>query len=101
MDLEKMMREAQELQKALEKAQDELERVDVNGSSGGGLVEVLMNAQGKIKDVKIKKEAVNPNDIETLEDLVLSAVRDASSKAFKVSQEKLQKVTQNKSFPAF
>ena len=100
MDLEKMMREAQELQKALEKAQDELGKVDVSGSSGGGLIEVVMNAQGKIKDVKIKKEAVNPNDVETLEDLVLSAVRDATDKAFKVSQEKLQRVTQNKSFPS-
>ena len=99
MDIQKMLKEAQELQKSLVQAQAELGKVDVKGVSGGGLVEVLMTAHGEIKDLKIKKEAVDPNDIETLEDLILSAFRDASSKALSISQEKLGKLTSGKGLP--
>ncbi len=99
MDIQKMLREAQELQKSLLEAQTELGKVDVRGSSGGGLVEVLMTAHGEVKDLKIKKEAVDPNDVETLEDLVLSAFKDASTKALAISQEKLGKLTGGKGLP--
>lgn len=99
MDIQKMLKEAQELQKSLMHAQDELKKVDVKGISGGGLVEVSMTAHGEVKDLKIKKEAVDPNDIETLEDLILSAFRDASTKALSVSQEKLGKLTGSKGLP--
>ena len=99
MDIQKMLKEAQELQKSLMQAQAELGKIDVKGVSGGGLIEVLMTAHGEIKDIKIKKEAVDPNDIETLEDLILSAFRDASTKALSMSQEKLGKLTGKKGFP--
>lgn len=101
MDIQKMLREAQELQKSLLDAQAELGKVDVKGSSGGGLVEVVMTAHGEVKDLKIKKEAVDPNDVETLEDLVLSAFKDASTKALTISQEKLGKLTGGKGLPRF
>ena len=101
MDIQKMLKEAQELQKSLVQAQAELQKVDVKGTSGSGLVEVLMTAHGEIKDIKIKKEAVDPNDIETLEDLILSALRDASTKALAISQEKLGKLTGGKGLPNF
>lgn len=93
MDIQKMLKEAESLQKSLVQAQSELEKIEVKGSSGEGLVEVLMNGQGVVKDIKIKKEAVDPNDIETLEDLVLSAFRDATNKAVQLSQERLGKLT--------
>lgn len=96
MDIQKMLREAEFLQKSLVQAQSELEKVDVKGSSGGGLVEVLMNGQGVIKDLKIKKEAVDPSNVETLEDLVLSAFRDATNKAVQLSQDRLGKLTGGK-----
>ena len=96
-----MLKEAQELQKSLMQAQTELGRVEVRGTSGGGLVEVLMTAHGEIKDIKIKKEAVNPNDVETLEDLILSALKDASKQATTISQEKLGKLTGGKGLPSF
>ncbi len=99
MDVQKMLKEAQELQKSLMQAQAELGKVDVKGVSGGGLVEVLMTAHGEVKDLKIKKEAVDPNDVETLEDLILSALRDASGKALAISQEKLGKLTGGKGLP--
>ena len=101
MDIQKMLKEAQELQKSLVHAQAELGKVDIKGVSGGGLVEVLMTAHGEVKDLKIKKEAVNPDDVETLEDLVLSAFRDASTKALAISQEKLGKLTGGKGLPPF
>ncbi len=100
MDIQKMLKEAQELQKLLMQAQTELQKVDVKGIAGGGLVEATMTAQGEIKDIKIKKEAVDPNDVETLEDLILSALKDASTKAVSLSQEKLGKLTNGKGFPA-
>lgn len=93
MDIQKMLKEAENLQKALNKAQEELATIDVTGSAGGGMVEIIMNAQGAIKDVKIKKEAVNPDDVETLEDLILSALKDATDKALKLSQDKIGKLT--------
>ena len=99
MDIQKMLKEAQELQKSLMLAQSELQKVDVKGLSGGGLVEVLMTAHGEIKDLRIKKEAIDPNDIETLEDLILSAFRDASTKALALSQDKLGKLTSGKGLP--
>ena len=99
MDIQKMLKEAQELQKSLVQAQAELGKIDVRGVSGSGLVEVLMTAHGEIKDIKIKKEAVNPNDIETLEDLILSALKDASAQALSLSQEKLGKLAGGKGFP--
>ena len=101
MDIQKMLKEAQELQKSLMQAQAELGKVEVRGVSGGGLIEVLMSAHGEIKDIKIKKEAVNPNDIETLEDLILSALKDASTQALSLSQERLGKLTGGKGLPNF
>lgn len=93
MDINKLLKEAESLQKNLTKVQDELAHIDVTGTSGGGSVTVLMTAQGAIKDIKIKKEVVNPDDIETLEDLVLAALKDATVKAVEISQSKLGNLT--------
>ena len=91
-----MIQEAEALQKSLVQAQKELGTIEVTGTSGGGLVQILMSAQGEIKDLKIKKEAVNPDDVETLEDLILAAFKDATTKALSISQEKLGKLTGGK-----
>ena len=101
MDIQKMLREAEALQKSLKVAQDELSKIDVKGIAGGGLVEIIMTAQGEIKDIKIKKEAVNPNDVETLEDLILSAFKDATNKAVTLSQEKIGRLTGGMDLPSF
>lgn len=99
MDIQKMLKEAQALQKSLSQAQAELANTEVKGISGGGLVEILMTANGELKNVKIKKEAVNSEDVETLEDLILSAFRDAGKKISEISQEKLKKFTGGKDLP--
>ena len=99
MDLFKMMKDAQGLQKSLSKAQEELKKVEVTGSASGGQVEIIMTGHGEIKDVRIKKEAVDPNNIEKLEALVLEAMRDANKRAVAVSKERLGKLAGGLNLP--
>jgi DNA-binding YbaB/EbfC family protein len=88
-----MMRQAQELQAKLAKAQQELGNTTVEGSSGGGAVKVIINGQQQIQSVKISPEAVNPDDIELLEDLVLTAVSEAIAKSQELAAERLGGLT--------
>jgi len=76
-----MIQQAQQLQAQLMKAQEELGQMTVEASSGGGAVTVVMNGQQQIQTVKISPEVVDPEDVEMLEDMVLSAVREAQVKA--------------------
>ncbi|MFC2007248.1 YbaB/EbfC family nucleoid-associated protein [Chloroflexota bacterium] len=76
-----MMQQAQKLQEKLAKAQEELGNLTVEASSGGGAVTVTMNGQQKILSVKISPEVINPEDVELLEDLVLTAVGEVIAKS--------------------
>ncbi|HMV25979.1 MAG TPA: YbaB/EbfC family nucleoid-associated protein, partial [bacterium] len=76
-DMQSLMKEAQKMQKQLESRQSELEQVNVEGTSGGGMVTVTVNGNGKVLSVKIQKEAVNPDDVGLLEDMILSAIHNA------------------------
>jgi len=87
------MRQAQELQAKLAKAQQELADTTVEASSGGGAVKVTINGQQKIQSVKISPEAINPDDVELLEDLVLTAVNEAIAKSQELATEHLGKLT--------
>jgi hypothetical protein len=88
-----MMQQAQKLQAQLLKAQEELAILTVEGSSGGGAVKVIMNGQQQVQSVKISPEVVNPQEVEMLEDLVLSAVTDASAKAQEAASKKMGGLT--------
>ena len=88
-----MMQQAQKLQAQLLKAQEELANLTVEASSGGGAVTVVMNGQQQIQSVKISKEVVNPEDVEMLEDMVLTAVREASVKAQEAAAKKMGGLT--------
>jgi hypothetical protein len=94
-----IMRQAQELQAKLAKAQEELASVTVEASSGGGAVKVTINGQQEIKEVKISPEAINPEDVEMLEDLVLAAVSEALAKSKELATERLSKVTGGLNIP--
>ena len=74
-----MIQQAQQLQARLAKAQAELANLILEVSSGGGTVKVTIDGQQNIKSIKIAKEVVNPEDVEMLEDLVLTAVKEAHS----------------------
>ena len=88
-----MMQQAQKLQAKLGKAQEELETLTVETSSGGGAVKVTMNGQQKIQSVKISPEVVNPDDVELLEDLVLTAVSEAIAKSQEAAAQHLGGLT--------
>jgi nucleoid-associated protein EbfC len=83
----------QQLQARLAKAQQELDAMEIEVSSGGGAVKVVVNGQQKIKSIKITKEVVNPEDVEMLEDLVFSAVAEAITKSQEAASEKLGGLT--------
>ena len=88
-----LMRQAQELQAKLAQAQQELSNVTVEASSGGGAVKVTIDGQQKIQSVKISPEVINPDDVELLEDLVLTAVSEAIAKSQEVAAKHLGGLT--------
>ena len=88
-----MMQQAQKLQAKLAQAQEELGNMTVEASSGGGAVTVVMNGQQQIQSVKISPEVVNPEDVEMLEDMVLTAVREAQIKAQEAATQKMGGLT--------
>lgn len=88
-----MMQQAQKLQAKLAKAQEELGNITVEASSGGGAVKVVMNGQQKIQSVKISPEVVNPEDVELLEDMVLTAVSEALAKSQEAAAKHLSGLT--------
>jgi nucleoid-associated protein EbfC len=92
-DFMKILQQAQEMQGRFQKIQEELQRVTVSGSAGGGMVTVEANGQGTVQRVKIDPSVVNPADVEMLEDLVLVAITEAQKKAQAEAQQELGKLT--------
>jgi DNA-binding YbaB/EbfC family protein len=89
-DLQKM---AREMQANMAKAQEELAAATVEGTAGGGAVVVVLTGTQDIKSVKIQKDAVDPADVETLQDLVLAAFTDALKKSRELAAQRLGGVT--------
>jgi hypothetical protein len=89
MDLNKMMKQVQEMQAQMAKAQEELAGETVEASAGGGMVQVKATGAGEIVEIKIAREAIDPDDPEMLEDLVLAAVNEALRNAQDLMQSKL------------
>ncbi|SDM05301.1 hypothetical protein SAMN04488535_1729 [Corynebacterium mycetoides] len=92
-DMQELIRQAAEVQAQLQRAQEELLNTTVEGTAGGGLVTVTMTGGAEIKDLSIKSEAVDPEDVETLQDLILAAYRDAHNKAGQLAQDKIGPLT--------
>jgi DNA-binding YbaB/EbfC family protein len=92
-DLAQLMKQAQQMQQQLAAAQEELARTEVTGTAGGGLVSATLTGAGEVVSIKIKPEAVDPDDVETLEDLVVAALHDASRAATEMQNEKMGPVT--------
>ncbi len=86
-NMQQLMKQAQQMQRKLQEAQEEIAETEVTGSASGGLVEVTMMADKTPVAINIKPEAVDPDDIEMLEDLILAALNDAMEQADKVSKE--------------
>lgn len=90
MDMKKLMKQMQQAQTAAGKIQEQLAGMTVEGQASG-MVTVTMNGQGKIQSIKIKPEAVDPDDVEALEDLILVAMQEATAKADELQQSETQK----------
>ena len=93
MNIQKMMKEAQKMQERLAKAQSDLAEQSIDVSAGGGKVSVTVNGAGDITAIKISPDVVDPQDVEMLEDLVLSGIREALDASRKLQADTMGKVT--------
>jgi DNA-binding YbaB/EbfC family protein len=89
MDFSKLAQQAQEMQEQMQKAQDELASESVEATAGGGMVTVKANGAGEIQEVKIDPKAIDPDDPEMLEDMILAAVNEAIRSAHSLAEAKL------------
>ena len=94
-----MMKQAAQLQSKMKAMQDELEHVEVEGLSGGGLVTVRMTAKMDVKGIKIDPSLIKADEVEILEDLLITALGDAKRKAEAAMAEKMQSLTGGMGLP--
>jgi DNA-binding YbaB/EbfC family protein len=99
MDLMKMMKQAQEIQGRMQKMQEELSDLEVEGQSGAGLVRVTLNGKLEARALKIDPSLIKPEEAEMLEDLIIAAFTDAKGKAETAVQAKMQEITGGLSLP--
>jgi nucleoid-associated protein EbfC len=94
-----MMKQVAKMQQRMEEIQNELAAKQVEGSAGGGMVRVIANGKQDIISIKIEKEVVNPEDVEMLEDLILSAVNQAREKAAEIQAQSMSELTGGLNIP--
>jgi len=99
MNLNKLMKQAQKMQEQMAKTQAELEEKTVEVSAGGGKVKVIANGAGDVVSIKIDKEIVDPNDIEFLEEVVLSGVKAAIEQGKALAQSEMKRITSGLGMP--
>ncbi|RJQ70933.1 MAG: YbaB/EbfC family nucleoid-associated protein [Desulfobacteraceae bacterium] len=96
-----MMKQAQKLQSKMLKLQEELAEKTVESSSGGGMVKVVANGRQQLVSIAIDKEAVDPDDVDMLQDMILAAANDALSKAQEMVAAEMGKLTGGFNLPGF
>ena len=92
-NLGNMMKQAQELQKKMAEAQNKLNEIEVEGTSGGGLVKVIATAKGSFKTMSIDESLIRIEEKEILEDLIIAAINDAKQKGENAAQEQMKSLT--------
>ncbi len=92
-DIMGMMSKVKEMQERMGQVQEELQALECEGQSGGGLVKVTLNGKGEMRGVSIDPSLLKPDEAEILEDLIVAASQDAKSKTETIAQEKLAEVT--------
>ncbi|HVX42874.1 MAG TPA: YbaB/EbfC family nucleoid-associated protein [Mycobacteriales bacterium] len=88
-NMQQLMKQAQKMQEQLVSAQQELAEAEVTGSAGGHLVTATMTGSGELTAITIDPSAVDPSDVETLQDLIVAAVRDAAREASELAGAKM------------
>lgn len=107
MDMMKMMKQAQSLQQKLKDTQNELANTEITGESAGGAVTVVCDGQGRFKSIKLKPEAINPENpssvdadtVEMLEDIITTAITQASKQATDAMEAKMKSITGGLNIP--
>ncbi|MGV0394948.1 YbaB/EbfC family nucleoid-associated protein [Corynebacterium uberis] len=94
MDMQALLSQAQEMQAQLQRAQKEILASQVTGQAGGGLVSVTMTGGGEVTDVAIDPKVVDPEDVDTLQDLITGAFADAHQKVGTLAEEKMGPLSQ-------
>jgi len=99
MNINKLMKQAQQMQAQIAKMQEELEEKTLEATAGGGVVKVVVNGRQEFLDIKIDPEAVDPDDVEMLEDLILAAVNEALRKVQDMINQEMGKITGGMNIP--
>lgn len=99
MNMNNLMKQAQQMQAKLAMLQNELSEREVEASAGGGMVKVKVNGKQQLLSISINKECVDPNDVSTLEELVFTAVNQAMKDSQKMVQDAMSKVTGGMNIP--
>lgn len=97
--MQNMMKKARKMQEEMQRVQEEVKKATVDVAVGGGAVTLTMNGEKQITALKIAKDAIDPEDPEMLEDLITTAVNEASRKADEMAQKKMQSVTSGMGLP--
>ncbi|WP_028552270.1 YbaB/EbfC family nucleoid-associated protein [Paenibacillus sp. UNC451MF] len=98
-NMNQMMKQVKKMQEQMLKTQEELAQKTIEGSAGGGVVTVSVNGQKKVTGIVIKPEAVDPDDVEMLQDLVLTAINDAMNKAEEMANKEMSRLTGGMNIP--
>ena len=99
MNINKLMKQAQQMQAQMAKMQEVLEEKTLEATAGGGVVKVVVNGRQEFLDIKIDPEAVDPDDVEMLEDLILAAVNEALRKVQDMINQEMGKITGGMNIP--
>ena len=93
MNFNNMMKQAQDLQKKMADAQKKVESLEAEGTSGGGLIKIIIDGKNSVKSVKIDESLISKDDIEILEDLILAAFNDGKEKIQKKISDEMSSIT--------
>ena len=99
MNMQKMLKDLQKMQSKMIRAQSELQTQSFEAEAGGGMVKVVMNGQGIMTSIKIHPDAVDKDDVEALEDLVMAAVNSATKKKDETSKASMDELTSGLNIP--
>ncbi len=98
-NINKLLKQAQKVQAQVMKAQEDLQKKEVEGSAGGGMVKVVLNGANQLVSIKINPEVVDPKDVELLEDLIVAAHSNAMEKIKEMSDSTFGSITNGLNIP--
>ena len=98
-NMNKMLKQAQKMQAQLLKAQEDMNKKEVEGTSGGGMVKIVINGSQELQSVTLDPEVVDPDDVEMLEDLIIAAFQNAQEKVKEASDSAFGGITQGLNIP--